>query len=494
MVVNKIIYGIKRARENPAAYWASQASGMGLNTRMYTGTHRAPIGEPSVKRLKSTQEKESMAWSARPKGPKRTGKTNITNERGATTRAAAVKRGKKKSGVSRVPKSKRVKVSAAFKAKVSKVIEAKKIHGVVDVTHIGHLEATAENKQTVAYTHSPENMNATGSTRSTPNAWAFSAEYLLSCASVLFNKKPYINHLKNDLTPEMRWFDADQIGSGGAQGADNSEGGSGGQVVVDSNNAVFTVSNAWEKYLIRNNTQRTVSMKIYLCALKRIGAHVLDNRLGGVLSTSTDGIYDPARTWDNALEAEFLLGRNLKNIGYDYIGECPTEHSQFNKEYKTEVTSVVLEPGQTFDYFIQGPKNLEINYMNNFKNSLHMFFQKHMRYPMFVYHADMVGGHPNAEGAAVNHSVGIRAAMPSPFTTGSCLVVERRRYTKIACPDKAGFRLDTAVSNGSVQFGFHRPAYYKEYFNGFVAKQNGVTRVDEENPVPALGTANVIGV
>jgi len=489
MVLGRLYYGLKRARENPSAYWAGQASALGLNPAAYTGTNRAPIEDRPVKRLKSTSSKTNqMAYSGRGRSK---ASLNIKNERGASTRAAAVKRGKRKSGVSKVSKGKRVKVSASFKAKVSKVIESKKIHGVFDVTAMGSLPRAISNEQKVAWAQTGWNFPGNWLFNSSYQSWAFAPEFFLSVASVLFNKKPFEFHTGGDSKALMRWFNGDQIGTGSAQGADNGEGTQPGQSQC-SNNATFTVSNAWEKYFIRNNTQRTVTMKIYLCAPKRIGALFEDTLAAstfGNTATNADYCTDPVVSWEQGLFSDIRMGRNLSGVGINTMYTCPTEVSQFVRDYKDEVTNVVLEPGQTYDYFIQGPRNLEIDYAKMFKNDMHMYIQKCMRFPMFVYHSDIVGA---ASSTGLNNAtVGIRAGMPDPSVTGSGLMVERRRFVRVACPDKAGARIDTALTTGSVQLGFHRPAYYKQFVPGQVS--GTITRVDEENPVPAAGTPNVIG-
>jgi len=473
----------------------------------FTGDPRAGMAGPMIDRWadkyvgpymeEATSLKKSMPPFTKKRKSVSGGKarSNYANERGATDRQAAVKKGKKKFGVS-LSRVKKVKVSKDFKAKVSKVIESKKIHGHVEITSVGILPRIEKNLQTVGFASTAESYSGDYLYRSAYQMWAFAPEWFLSCASVLFNKKPYAANITSTGTALMRWYDQDQIGAGGAQGADNTEGIFYGQAVV-SNNAVFTVSNAWEKYLIRNNSQRTITMKIYLCAPKRQGALFEDRTLSatGNVGQSADYINDPTTTWINGLGAEIGTGKNLAGITPSFMHANPTDCAQFAKEYKTEVTSIVLEPGQTFDYFIQGPKNFDISYGNLFKNGLHMFIQKCMRFPMFVYHSDLLGTAAAPLNLGNNLTVGSRAGMPNPGATGVGLIIERRRFCRVSCPEKAGMRIDQAISTGSIQLGFHRPAYFKAYLAGLVddGETSSRTRVDEENPVPALGTPNVIG-
>jgi len=404
---------------------------------------------------------------------------NVHNERGSTTRMSAAVRRHKKGVTFKAPK--KVKVSKGFKAKVTKVLEAKKIHGHVDITSMGYLEPPANNEQSAFYALLPEHYNGAGTVTGISNLWAFSPEWFLSCASVLFNKKGYNNDVGPTGAPVMGWWNDDQLGSGLAEGQVKPILAGTNGIVNYANNAVFNVTNAWEKYVLRNNTGRTVMIKIYLFAPKCMGARDTDVVIGNTLAlgSNRDYMQDPRDMWERALQDDFNTGANLAGVSPRTLYAKPSL-PQLTKSWKIECSDLVLEPGQSYDYFIKGPTDLQINMKSHFRNGQFMFIQKCMRIPIFVVHTDLVGGDSEVVGNKLHAT---RDGLPT--TGGAEVLVERRRYCRITCPEIAGFRtdLDGAPADTSVQLGFKRPAYY---IKTFTRSGGSIVRVDEENPVQTV--------
>lgn len=379
------------------------------------------------------------------------GSAGVERESGSSSRVVAAKRFKSKGVRQKKPRS--VHASKKFKSLVDSALSAKDIFGQFHTVEYGFLKSiTANNVQSIGFT-----LLATPK----PHQWDFLPEMFLDAASVLFNGKVAAQN-------SVGVFSASNIG--------NSSGAGGLVSTSVANNAKFTVVSSRVEYLLRNNTQHTITVHVYLCAPK-----VQSNWISPSETTASpaivigDALLNPVDFWADCLNDDVALGVNVSsNLTVNTLFCTPTMTRGFARCYKSELTEIVLEPGQTYLYGYQGPSNLDLDFSKMYRNSVFMSLQKFSRFPMFVVRSDLIG---TSTGSVVRSSV-------NNAGFGNLVAMEKRVYYKMKMPDDAGFRSSVVVAGaaaGPVYLGYRRPAYSHQVWTPVPSGAN--VRVDEEVPV-----------
>jgi len=363
--------------------------------------------------------------------------------------------------VNKMNKKKAVKVSKSLRKKIAKVIEEKKISGGWTQISYGYVKRPLNNAQEVTA------MNQEASLTDYSGGWAFNVEDFLHMASVLFNGKP-------DSQGNRFWNADTNLGN------KNSIEGLTTQKFAFGNNARFTVKSSHQSYLLKNNTQSTMTLSAYICAPKQAtfreqsGFSAQNTAVGGQVI----GIYDPVRTWDEMLANP--TGRNLLNADKYRFGMVPESTPEWNKYWSYEKKEIVLEPGQTTTFNVQGPVNHEMKYEQFFKNEIFLPIQKFSRFVFFIMKTDLIGGAGNDTD---RNKIG-RFGLPGEGR----LCIERTYKVKIACPESAGVNLTLplpSTGSGYAELNTRRPVYgYVVYAQNQTPQL--VTRVDEVQPATQI--------
>jgi hypothetical protein len=208
-------------------------------------------------------------------------------------------------------------------------------------------------------------------------------------------------------------------------------------------------------YNMRNNSQRTMFMKIVECQPK-------SNQVAG----------DPIGTWAAALGAQAAnQGPNQNSINVNEIHTMPTMLPDFQRLYTTKVTNVTFLPGQSHTHRVEGPKDVLYDFQK-FWNGATLQGTKHSKHVFFIVMDDLVTTTLGGFGRYVS-SFG-------PVTYG--IVVEGvSRYT-LEMPEQAGFIMPAAFVAGAPQTNTQRQFSYAIKSYPVAGDLGSVQRVESEDP------------
>lgn len=471
----------------------------------YAYKHRARIMDEGKKFGKTAKRKYNELKERMAPIPKHNKKRKLTvkyssvrNEAGKSTRAPGVKYGKKKKGV--IPKKqKSVKVSKHLREAINKINEAAKVHGSYRATGFGGMYQGLTNvQQVVSGLGNYSNLtNAVSLQNPFYFQWAFQPEDWLHMLSVLFNGKPDSAGLARV------WSTVGSLGcnfnvvNGGSGPGDIGNGNvphpSGVPMSVNGSGLQFHVKKCWEKYVLRNVSQRTWTIDIYECAPKMVG---VEQAIGTVDSGGVGPfaplprVSYPEIQWGQGLLDEQRNGVRVDGATPNLLYTRPTDVRFFNQMYKVEMVTIVLEPGQNYEYILRGPSDVNVDLAKLFRptgNVQDELFniQKYSRIPMFVSHCDMELQNTGAGGLA-GATAGRYSAVAANFV-GS-IAIERTQYASFDMPEQVGMQISSNAAGlgttvTSLQNNLRRPAKYEVVYT-----QSGVGsayRFDEENPVNA---------
>lgn len=304
------------------------------------------------------------------------------------------------------------------------------------------------------------------------DTWMFHPYYFLDAASVLFNNKPAS---QNGYLPTT----ANTLGYGTQPGLDNAQSPNG-------QHARFTVTNSFESWLIKNNTQRQITLKVVLCEPKNnstMFTNTYDINTGTFAANgANDAIIGPSYQW-----AKMLFDDRNQALTQNYpenLRTLPMHTPNFNQNFKTEVTEIVLEPGTSYNYHVEGPKDLEVNFEKYFVNDKLMDIRKYCRAPIFIWHGDIVGNSASKGGLRYPF---INDGTPN----GTGVYIERKKYCKIQAPMNLIGPMVTAFDvNKPQQIAFNRPRYFTYVWAPIVVPSNINIEVNKENPQALTQSAN----
>jgi len=345
-------------------------------------------------------------------------------------------------------KNKEVHVSSQFKKMVLQVAQKDKISGIYETLNYGYLNATVANFQSIGQAEVGF---------ATYSKWAFTPEYFLDAVSVLFNGKTPTSNLKAQTT----------AGTLGLQAGTNAL------------NLKFNVRSSNEYYFLKNNTNRTATISIYLCEPKFNSTLLASNNsiVTGAAVTVANAIIDPETSWTNACIDTIQNGTSVPVGGVYQTPQTlltkPTQYSEWKKTFNYELTEITLEPGQTYKYSMKGPEDLLIDFNKMYKNGVLYTLPKYCRFPMFVTRYDLIG---------TSIVPTLRAAGGNASATGNGILYERKMSCCVNISEQVGFTYPAAFVAGAVQnLNLRRPATFRTTWQ--VVQSGTETRVDEENPV-----------
>ena len=391
------------------------------------------------------------------------------NERGGSSagKVTVYKRKGAKGVKNRKPKG--VAVSKQFKLKVAKVLSKKDIHGRWEQISYSSMKCSdfgSTNTQCV-YIPGIQAGNDSG-TFFTKDAWGACGNLsdYIHILSVLWNGK-------TDSQGARAVNDVATLGQFTAQNPSILLNQYPGQNPVD---AKFTVKSHTESYRLRNNSKRTWTIDIYLCRPKKETSELSQMIASSVVQTlpyENPLVGNPLMCWATGIQEEYNSAHfAINDVTPFSLFQKPTSIPYFNKCYKTQCTTIVLEPGQVYDYFIQGPSNMNVDVFKAWHAGYFRDVQKYTVYPMFVCRLDMVG---DIAGVSRYPTRGQSASVGS-------ILVERRYIVKLTMPEIVlGPEADPTVGLGSTM----HQALARRYRSAYKIYDESVetpVKIEEEVP------------
>lgn len=227
------------------------------------------------------------------------------------------------------------------------------------------------------------------------------------------------------------------------------------------------VRNAYMKTTFKNNSKRAYHYKIYTCRPKR-----------------ADVNFDPRGDWDVQLQAnvETIIptdaGSNVLSHNLEELGVTPKILPGWNSNWKCDVVTVVLQPGQTYTHYMQGPKDMEMDFAKFYQGGDYQKVQKFSAFLLCVYYGDLVG----TSAGAVGHYEEIGDTADNTYD-GLGVLVRQEVVYNLSMPELAGFKGTGGVAGAgvSVRNTQRRYAYASKFFMD--PRGSGtVRRIDDEDP------------
>lgn len=418
--------------------------------------------------FKSMQSAKSMSID----GGKNNGakKQALNQEQGITIRNPVQVR-KYNPKVSKFSKKKRVRVSHKFVSKVHRALNSLNHHGTWKQISYGYLNTNAIPQNT-------QGVNALYNTFGDSNNMCFHPTVFLHQVSVLWNNKADSQGVRQLADVYNLGINTYTGSSTVAAGADVTVGaqGSGAGTSQTPLNIKFTVKHSYEKVRLKNNTERAVTLKLILAAPKVIGSsttsqvQLTNGAIGGV--TVNDPILAPHTMWANALQKQNYENINLNSALVTDLYMSPLKCPELKKHYSFEITTVLLEPGQNYEWTISGPSDFELNYDTFFRNGIYMDMQKFVRYPFYIAYNDLAYGSTSGYGRLTGGE------------TIQKIVMEREMYASFTMPEQVlGTHIVKAVGTITTdQANLRRNAYFHEVYAPVDVSAGTATRVEELNP------------
>lgn len=300
---------------------------------------------------------------------------------GLTDRQPYVKKPKKsRMKVKKLPK---VKVTRAFRAKVEKSIAPKTISGYHQVNYLESVLPNFVNGQTIR-SFPKHGLPSAG--------YLFPAELVLHAASRLWNQK------LASIAP----------------------------TIVEANNfnnttSEIDVTRQWWTFRLKNNGNRTMQIRVWKCQPKSMqaSANAIDN-------------------WNNGLADMFSTGtlRRTNNLGTadeqvtsNQMFVEPTLSDAFRNAFTSEKMEITLEPGQKYNFNVQGPA-MQYKFANFRYNNQYQPVQKQDIHLIWAINYDIVWN----QGVAGNGDVYGRGVSTD---ISDHLIVESTYHIALKMPETA---------------------------------------------------------
>lgn len=193
------------------------------------------------------------------------------------------------------------------------------------------------------------------------------------------------------------------------------------------------ILNSWASYEMKNMSQRTYTLKMYLCKPKAKAP----------TNITPD---DPFADWVVGLQIANGAGTNPAGNTPNTLYSMPTDSPQFNQFWKAECTTVVLQPGQSHTFRVQGPSNYVLDYTKYGNRSILGLpdylaaWGPFSRSVFFVMYPDLITSDLAGSGRFVSTGAGPGG-----------VVFEKKLFFAMACPASAGFQYPAAFPASTSQ-------------------------------------------
>lgn len=217
---------------------------------------------------------------------------------------------------------------------------------------------------------------------------------------------------------------------------------------------------------MKNMSQRTYTMKIYVAQPRQAPTDAAPN--------------DAVADWASGLIVANVQGTNPVGNAQTTLYSAPTDAPQFNQFWKVQCETVVIQPGQSHTYKLQGPNDFVLDYtkmqMKNVAAPANWLlpYAKFTRNVFVVGYCDLVTSTLAGSGRFPSGGAGVGG-----------VVFEKRMFYKLKVPESAGFTYPAAFPPGTTQqLDKKIPTKVIQFFPGGAV---GTTEdVMEENPLSVI--------
>jgi len=238
-----------------------------------------------------------------------------------------------------------------------------------------------------------------------------------------------------------------------------------GPDIADVNNfrpedTIIDVNKQWWTFRLRNNSARTASIRVYTCQKKN--SQVL---LSDALGSWFNGIAQMVTTGE-------LIGSPSVTVNSLHTG--PTLSDQFRAGWKSECRKIQLEPGQEYNFNVEGPK-MRYDGKKFYDTSTYTRNQIQDIQMFWAMNADLVGTHA-ADGTLNNFG---HAPDPAVGGVQERVIVESTYHVSMSMPEKVG---GVSTAAGSIFQNGNRVKRVVVDDGQAVTFGTNIHRRDEEDP------------
>jgi len=220
-------------------------------------------------------------------------------------------------------------------------------------------------------------------------------------------------------------------------------------------NYTFDVRSQTCTYNLKNNTNRIVHLRFYVCQPK------IQQNAGDPLTQFTQAITQGVA--DGSLGAYL----NTPALTVNTLQFDPRKCAQWSKAWKTETTDFIMDPGQTAAFEVKSEGG-HYDMKKFYTQSTYQQYNKKGRYVFMTSYVDLANGSDGLTGR-----LGLTKA-------GEYLVVETKTTSVYLIPEQMGFVLNTLI--GDNQELNKRIRKYAVDHYGTTLEVLALQRVDENNP------------
>jgi len=271
--------------------------------------------------------------------------------------------------------------------------------------------------------------------------FAFSPASIMEAASILWNNKPApgssipVYDIATDFTKE------------------------GFRVGVIDSSCVVT---------LRNNSKRAYKMRLFNSQPKKCTDIEPLGDLSGQLAELDEGT-NPQNS-----------GGNVFSVNREKLGLHPNLVPGFTRNWQSEIVELILQPGQTYVWTVQGPRNLEVDFNKFLNGGNYIEQQKFMRYMWVIYHTDLIStiGSGGSEGQP-----GYFAEVGDINATqydGHGVSVDQTFHYHMKMPEQAGFQFTTTAVGATQEQRLNKRRQALAYLDYIPGPVGAIVRVDDE--------------
>jgi len=228
-----------------------------------------------------------------------------------------------------------------------------------------------------------------------------------------------------------------------------------------------TVINSYVKIKIRNNSTRAYHVDLMIIRTKKRAAGLeprgdLEAQLAARAEASEAG---------NA-------GGNVFSDNLEKLGLMPTDVDGWRANWQPEVVTVMLQPGQTYEYFVQGPRMEEMNYAKLLNGDIIEEDQKTTRWFLVRYYTDLISSGGSGSTAGTPGYFAETSALTGGVWDGRGLCVDQTFHVHMKMPENVGFQYGSTTSGTEQELNKRRNAFARiQYTSDPVGS---LVRIDDE--------------
>jgi len=385
--------------------------------------------------------------------PRRIGRVRDNTSNGSVIQRGATRSGRR---VSKTTGRKKIKVPKRLRKQVKEVLKSSSPSGYYQERF--YEKFTPVSVQQLVVDLGGGNFNGEFGTADA-RLWFFDPARVINVASTLFNGKVPVANKTSSAVSSANLF--------------------------DRSNIQIDVLRQWVEFNIKNNSARSIEVKLWTWELKKPGATAAD---------AAQSLGDFATEWANSFASETLrtisgsvaastTGLNTLAITPNVIGTSPGMSHAMRDKYSIEEKIIMLEPGRTYKHQVQGPRKV-------------------YDFGKFNQGATFINGIKGIKGLCMGISVDNTST--STFGAGNShritnmenadpygILVETIYNYVIRMPEQTGFKVGAALAVGdNVPMNYRRDKPYavKIWNQPGSAEIGTVSEVNEENPVQTTFT------